>query len=300
MIRHRRLRHVRPCRTALLLVMTIWATTVHAHRSPLKLALWGGFDGAGPACQRGIAHAAAVCANRAWDVRNACLSAQVDGAPCDTVATTAAIQQFRADAVTLAERLCDGIDLAPLGFSLLDIDIDVDAFCQQLQEASASAVYQPALHGETIQSVDDTTRSCIAATARVATALMRFSFRARRRALDRIASQKLGPSVKLTLVDQAAARIERVRARLEQQVTTECPTFAAIYHRTAGTVLTLLAQRGDCLAGATYVQDAVLCPTPVCGNSMQELHEQCDDGNLIDGDGCHSDCTLEAAPSFSH
>jgi len=34
------------------------------------------------------------------------------------------------------------------------------------------------------------------------------------------------------------------------------------------------------------------CTCPVCGNGVPEPGEQCDDGNLIDGDACESDCTL--------
>ncbi|HWU87652.1 MAG TPA: DUF4215 domain-containing protein, partial [Kofleriaceae bacterium] len=31
-----------------------------------------------------------------------------------------------------------------------------------------------------------------------------------------------------------------------------------------------------------------------CGNGVREPSEACDDGNLIDGDGCDSDCTVSA------
>jgi cysteine-rich repeat protein len=31
---------------------------------------------------------------------------------------------------------------------------------------------------------------------------------------------------------------------------------------------------------------------PLCGNSVVEVDEDCDDGNLTDGDGCSSDCRL--------
>ena len=37
---------------------------------------------------------------------------------------------------------------------------------------------------------------------------------------------------------------------------------------------------------ATYAQ-----PVPVCGNNVVEPPELCDDGNLVDGDGCDSNCT---------
>ncbi|MBK9034658.1 MAG: DUF4215 domain-containing protein [Myxococcales bacterium] len=32
---------------------------------------------------------------------------------------------------------------------------------------------------------------------------------------------------------------------------------------------------------------------PVCGNGTMEGAETCDDGNLVDGDGCAADCVLE-------
>ncbi len=34
--------------------------------------------------------------------------------------------------------------------------------------------------------------------------------------------------------------------------------------------------------------------TPVCGNSVVEAPEACDDGNTVDGDGCSATCTVEA------
>lgn len=39
------------------------------------------------------------------------------------------------------------------------------------------------------------------------------------------------------------------------------------------------------------------CTFPACGNGIVDAGEECDDGNLIDGDGCQSDCTL--APAFT-
>jgi cysteine-rich repeat protein len=34
-------------------------------------------------------------------------------------------------------------------------------------------------------------------------------------------------------------------------------------------------------------------PVPVCGNGILEPPEACDDGNLVNGDGCSSTCTIE-------
>src|SRR5690606_15679489 len=33
-------------------------------------------------------------------------------------------------------------------------------------------------------------------------------------------------------------------------------------------------------------------PGPCCGDGVQQTHEECDDGNLDDGDGCSSSCEL--------
>jgi cysteine-rich repeat protein len=45
-----------------------------------------------------------------------------------------------------------------------------------------------------------------------------------------------------------------------------------------------------------FASDLDLClpasSTPVCGNLARETGEACDDGNLIDGDGCDADCVL--------
>lgn len=34
------------------------------------------------------------------------------------------------------------------------------------------------------------------------------------------------------------------------------------------------------------------CDAPVCGNGEHEIGEECDDGNLVDDDGCDTDCTI--------
>ena len=35
------------------------------------------------------------------------------------------------------------------------------------------------------------------------------------------------------------------------------------------------------------------CRAETCGNNVVDPGEQCDDGNLVDGDGCSSKCTIE-------
>lgn len=45
-------------------------------------------------------------------------------------------------------------------------------------------------------------------------------------------------------------------------------------------------------AGDLGTPGAANPPCPVCGDGIPEGNEACDDGNLIDGDGCESNCTL--------
>ena len=45
------------------------------------------------------------------------------------------------------------------------------------------------------------------------------------------------------------------------------------------------------LAILLFVPAAHAQPVPVCGNGVVEPPEVCDDGNLVDGDGCDSNCT---------
>ena len=43
------------------------------------------------------------------------------------------------------------------------------------------------------------------------------------------------------------------------------------------------------------------CTLPFCGDGINEVNEQCDDGNMLSGDGCDYACRLEnpAAPFFA-
>ena len=75
--------------------------------------------------------------------------------------------------------------------------------------------------------------------------------------------------------------------------------FTTVYGRDSATFLDTIASRADCLAGGTYAQGGVLCPPQACGNGMLEIgsltqiDEECDDGNVVDGDGCSASCMRE-------
>ncbi|MCP5468386.1 MAG: DUF4215 domain-containing protein [Deltaproteobacteria bacterium] len=49
---------------------------------------------------------------------------------------------------------------------------------------------------------------------------------------------------------------------------------------------------GNLIDGDGCESTCLLLDSPVCGNSLVENNEECDDGNLIDNDGCNQDCNL--------
>lgn len=61
------------------------------------------------------------------------------------------------------------------------------------------------------------------------------------------------------------------------------------------------SQRCDCPDGRTSVQTcsaqglwgACYCYRPGCGNGEVDDAEDCDDGNVVDGDGCSAMCVIE-------
>jgi cysteine-rich repeat protein len=55
------------------------------------------------------------------------------------------------------------------------------------------------------------------------------------------------------------------------------------------------AMPGRTLACLPFAQGYSQCDG-VCGDGQADWVEACDDGNLIDGDGCSSTCTLDATP----
>ncbi|MFH2063557.1 MAG: fibronectin type III domain-containing protein [bacterium] len=65
--------------------------------------------------------------------------------------------------------------------------------------------------------------------------------------------------------------------------------------------ITITDAAGDCSGGCDMVVPIVdrdwvsiaAVVVPVCGNSMLEEGEQCDDGNIISGDGCSNVCVIE-------
>ena len=267
---------------------------VSAHGTRAELAWWGGFNPETVRCQRAISRAAARCSQEAMRARAACVSAQLDGASCATASVDARLQAARVHAARTVEAACTATHLQNLRYLDLDDAInDVTSICRQMDTEATSAAYGPAMFGDGVTDVDELTRTCVEATAQVSAKLLRFATRARQRALDRIADKPMGPNAKQALLARATRQIERAGELLERRLGSACPPsiFQTVYGRPLAAHLMGVAQRADCLAGAVYVQDTVLCPAPVCGNGIHEAGEECDDGNDFDGDACLHTCT---------
>jgi len=269
---------------------------VLAHGQGLPFAFWGNFPPAAARCQAVLAFTATRCANRVWKIHADCYNALLDGKACPTSSIGDFVQRAHLDSLNIIDLLCTSPETQGLGFLLkYEAQTDMNNFCYAVENALVSAVYGPVLDGSLVRLTDDRTRSCVEAMQRATTKFWRFAVGARLRALDHIARNDVAPSDKQALIDASSTTIERLGGRIQKALESVCPVsdFASTYQHDAHDLLTLVGQRADCLAGAVYVQSAVLCPAPLCGNGMQEQGEQCDDGNVADGDGCSSRCIVE-------
>jgi len=280
-----------------ILLSVIGPELAYGHGLALPFAFWGNFPPGAARCQRVIAEAAARCGTSVWSVRTTCLGSLLDGGSCDVTSVPDLVQRAHLSALDAVDRQCTSPETQALGFVLkFEAQTDLDNFCHAVDDAMVSAVYGPVKEGDAVRSADPTTVVCVDTATWVATMMLRFSFRSRRVALDRIARHNLPPSEKQAMIQRSSDRIERMRSLLAGLVDEICPRsdFDSIYNHSAGELLETIAQRADCLSSAIYVQNGVVCPPSVCGNGMKEAGEQCDDGNTISGDGCSSDCKTEA------
>jgi cysteine-rich repeat protein len=272
------------------------ASTAYGHGLALPFAFWGNFSPPAAHCQRLLGAAGARCGLAAIKAHNDCYLALIDGAPCEITAVPDLIQRAHLKQLDFIDRLCTTPEAQALGFLLkFEAQTDLDTFCRTVEATVVSGIYGPLSNGGSIGSPNATQQRCVDATARVAVRLLAYAFRDRRLTLDRIASRPVEPSEKQRELDSSTTRIARFENAVEGAVASRCPDsdFQTVYHRDAATLLHAISQRADCLAGAMYVQSGVVCPAPVCGNGLIEAGEQCDDGNLTNGDGCSSHCTLE-------
>ena len=283
------------------LLVGLGAGTAWAHGQPAELAFWGPFPADAARCQRVLSRATSVCIARVALLRSSCLNAALTGGTCDETALDADVTAARQRALDRLQRSCTVNQLQNLGYiDLQDAQKDVTDACRQLDTAAMSAAFAPAMVGGTVGSVDETKAACVQAGARESTRLLRYAMRTYQQALDRIAGTNQTADQKTRLVAWARARVERAQARSVAAVGETCAAgaFADAYRRSTDEFLGGIAAQAGCMVQFVYVQDAVTCPTPVCGNGMQERGEECDDGNDFDGDGCRADCVATECDAF--
>ena len=271
-------------RLATLVVLGAWmasAQPTFAHGGRLPFDTWGGFAGDVLRCQRVIAQAAAQCATGAWTARRACRETTVAGGTCDEAATVNRIAVARRAAQDAVDDACSerqAISLQYLG--TFDLQQDLISFCRDWERAADSGVFGRPASGA----------ACALAAADAATDVMQYALRARRRCMDRVAASPPGSVERSGFLETAGHRLEAAVDRAASKLTAACPDFAARYGRSPHDLITTLATRADCVGGAFYIQDAILCPAAVCGNGVVEPNEDCDDGNTAGGDACPASC----------
>lgn len=68
---------------------------------------------------------------------------------------------------------------------------------------------------------------------------------------------------------------------------------------TAGTYYLTVQDDGRNSVVGPYFLDMFATPVGACGNFVAEATEQCDDGNVVGGDGCDANCQIEAVGTYS-
>jgi cysteine-rich repeat protein len=289
-----RFRSLRVAGAAIVVAMLSGPLALWAHGVPTPLDFWGAFGRRLAHCQRVIGRSAAVCGLQAWNARQTCMLGALHGVPCDADAATAAIENDRIAAINTVGAICTDEQVVTLVFTgKTEAESDVVTFCRDLENAAASSVFLPVPADPS--STPPEVRRCVEATAWAATKLFRASFESRQLLLDRIALESFSPMQKDAMLSDSTADIARESEDLQTLMAGACPpdAFTRVYGRDPATFFGLIATRADCLAGRAYAQAGVLCPASVCGNGMQEPGEDCDDGNLVDGDGCSPTCTKD-------
>jgi cysteine-rich repeat protein len=268
---------------------------LHAHGMPVSLDFWGAFGRRTARCQRVIGAAAASCALRAWEIQRTCQVGALFGTPCDQDAARAAIEAVRTAAVSTVGAACTENQTLTLTFlGIFEAQSDVVSFCRAFEAASVSAVLRPIPDDPAAAS--PTLRACVEAAAFATSKLAHGAFVSHQYLLDRIALLSFSPPKKRAMVAASKTAIGSDAARLASMMAKSCTAqeFSQTYGRDPAAFLAQIASRADCLAGRTYAQGGILCPAPECGNGMQELpDEDCDDGNVVSGDGCSATCTRE-------
>jgi len=266
-----------------------------AHLLPPDLPFYGPFTPSSVHCLRSISLATQRCFEQVLSLERQCTDAELAGQGCDTTRRDAQIAAAKQTVQDTVAATCLGGQLTELSFSSTEeAQGDAARACGDQADATMSIAYGPAAPRGALTDLDTSTAAaCMAQTATASQRLLHVGVRWRSSAFNRMATHLIGPSIKRALMRRVDTDTAAAVAVLAAQLADTCPTFESIYGEDPSTLLTKLRSRGDCVVNGSYVQSVTTCPLPICGNGIKETGEQCDDGNLANGDGCTSSCTLE-------
>jgi len=276
-----------------LLAGALVPTSLHAHGGPPDITFWGPFPSGTAHCLRMMGQATQRCVQRVLALQHECMDAELAGQTCDRTLRDQRVEAEKITARSVVGTECTGGQLTELHFiNPDDARTDITKTCTDQPNAVMSVAYAPAMAGASAAALDDATSRCLMQTSVRSRALLRYIVRLKTRALDLMAVSVIGPAKKNALLKRAADRIVAAQAKLAAEIAPACPDFETLYGRSPSATLKLLNNPiGNCVVGAAYVQTSIACPAPVCGNGVQESGEACDDGNTVDDDACHNDCT---------
>lgn len=281
------------CATVVVALLGWPASSSYAHGGPPDITFWGPFPSGTAHCLRMMGRKTQRCVQEVIGLEQACMDAELAGQPCDETLRDQQIAAAKLTARAVVTTDCTGGQLTELHFiNPDDARTDISKTCTDQPAALMSVVYAPTLYGGSSGALDAQNVDCLAQTAAVSRTLLRYIVREKTRTLDLMAVNVIAPGKKNALLKRAADRITVARGKLVQQLVELCPNFETMYGRSPSDILSALTNPiGNCVVGSAYVQTSIACPVPVCGNGVKESGEECDDGNTVDNDRCHNDCT---------
>ena len=272
----------------LVAVFCLRGAAADAHMAATAIEEWGPFLPESVTCLRLMSRAVHTCFGTALAAEAACRDAQVRGAGCDTEQVENEVEAAALAARIAVTEACTEGQLTEIGyFGFADANGDLLNACVTQARATVSAAYAPAGSGMSSPAA----LACMTASSDYAAKVVRLTLEQQAPVFERMTVRLFDGPAKTEMVRQMRLALSATRQLWVAGLLERCPDFAAIYGRTPESFLRTLTQRTDCVLSKTYVNSAVSCSLQVCGNAVPEGTEKCDDGNTIDNDACHNDCT---------